>query len=103
MVPRSHDREFIDAIRQNLLQSDAATVMSETVVAKIKILDTRVDGLHARAYDLRAETHLTQLRDCYPTQAVTPIQLPQHAAMVAIVDPGKQKIILTRQILKPSA
>jgi hypothetical protein len=34
---------------------------------------------------------------------VTPIQPQQHAAMVAIVDPGKQKINSTRQILKPSA
>jgi hypothetical protein len=55
----THDREFIDAIRQNLLQSDEATVMSKAVMAEIKILDTRVDGLHARAYDLRAETYLT--------------------------------------------
>jgi hypothetical protein len=85
----THDCDFIDAIRQNLLQSDAATLMSEAVMAKIEILDTRVDGLHARAYDLRAETYLTQLRDCYPTQSATPNQPPQHAAMVAIVDPGK--------------
>jgi hypothetical protein len=57
--------------------------MSEAVMAKIKILDTRVtrvDGLHARAYDLRAETYLTQLRDCHPTQAATPNQPQQHAA-----------------------
>ena len=99
----THDREFIDAIRQNLLQSDAATVMSEAVMAKIKILDTRVDDLHSRAYDLRAETYLTQLRDCYPTQAVTQNHPPPHAALVAIVDPGKQKIISTRPIPKPSA
>ena len=77
--------------------------MSEAVVAKIKILDTRVDDLHSRAYDLRAETYLTQLRDCYPTQAVTQNHPPPHAALVAIVDPGKQKIISTRPIPKPSA
>jgi hypothetical protein len=43
--------------------------MSEAVMAKIKILDTRVHGLHARAYDLRAETNLTQLRDADPAAA----------------------------------
>jgi hypothetical protein len=32
-------------------------------MAKIKILDTRVDGLYATEYDLRAETYLTQLHD----------------------------------------
>jgi hypothetical protein len=59
----THDSKFIDAIRQNLLQLDTATFMSEAVMAKIKILDTRVDGLHARSIDFRAENYLTQLRD----------------------------------------
>jgi hypothetical protein len=67
----THDREFIDAVRQNLLQLDAVTLMSEAVMAKIKILDTRVDGLHARAINLRAENYLTQQCDIYPIQAAT--------------------------------
>jgi hypothetical protein len=60
----TNDSDFIDAIRRNLLQLDAATVMSEAVMAKIKILDTRVDGLHARTYDLRAENYFTQPLSC---------------------------------------
>jgi hypothetical protein len=45
--------EFIDAIRRNLLPWDTATCMSQAVMAKIRILYTRIDVLHARAIDLR--------------------------------------------------
>jgi len=33
-------------------------------MAKFKILDTRVDGVHARTYDLRAENYFTQPLSC---------------------------------------
>jgi hypothetical protein len=70
-------------------------------MARIKTLDSEVDGLWARAIEFQASSYLAQLRDCFPFQAATTIHVQQHAAMGA--DAGKQRITSTRPILKPTA
>ena len=93
----SHDREFIEAIIQNLQQSDSAGIISDGEMARINGLATRVAGMGARNIKLTANTFLTQLRDCFVVPPVNPNhQLPQHAAMVAIADTVKPKFNQTR-------
>jgi hypothetical protein len=50
----------------------------------------------------KASNYLLQLRDCYPVQAASTNQAPQHAAIVAIADADKPRINSTRPIPKPT-